>query len=246
MFVNAFFLLLPALALAQSNSTLIPPPPNGLSGESNYWLQSNGDLLHQVQALISITDDFHYNETGVTFLLQVFGPLLNNPALVNYQAIGISADGSNDQLGCLADGFNSYLNFTSIKSDSLANLTGNTIPGGTNMSITLNTSSTGQLASVDFEILMGGKTLKDTITLDSNSTSSIAAVEFNIIGLTGTGGFTSGAGSVLISAADPIIAVNSLPNFIGNIVTGGTGNSRYSQLFPGNGKDGVAQNFNIS
>jgi hypothetical protein len=245
MFLLAFFLL-PTFALAQSTSSLVPPPSSGLAGVSNYFLQNDGHLLHQVQANISIKDDLVFNETGTTFLLQVFGPLLNNSAAVDYQQIVISVDGANGHLSCSVTSFNSSLKLVDFEIKTMANLTDNTkVPGGTNISMTFNTDSKGLLTSVDFDVSIQGKKLKDKITLKSKTSSAIAALEFNIVGATANGSFTSGSGTVQISSADPITPVNSAPEFVKDIESGAGGNSQYSQMFAGSSKV-VAQNFNVS
>jgi hypothetical protein len=137
MFLLAFFLLLPTILV---KSDLLPPPSTGLTGASNYFLQNDGNLIHQVQTKISIKDDFVFSDGGLLFILQVFGPLLDNPAAVEYQGIGLFGE-ANGTFSFLVetftvDAFNKSEDLVISKFQTMANLTKNTIPGGTNMTMT--------------------------------------------------------------------------------------------------------------
>jgi hypothetical protein len=175
----AFSLLLTSFALAQSSSSLVPPPSNGLVGGSNYYLQNGRNLLHQVEVKISIKEDLVFDVgNGTVFMLQVFGPLLDDPAEINYQQIFVAAVGGNF-LSCAYKTFNSLFEPVSIEHIPVVtsqNIT--TLPAGTEIFITLNTNVQlgSSIVSIDFGIFINGETLSATIPANIIGTSAIAAL----------------------------------------------------------------------
>jgi len=242
----AYCLLLPLVQAAASK--LVPAPKGGLFSQSNYFLQDDGKVLPQIQANLTIKDDFVTSDTGVAFCLNGYGPTLDKSTIV-YQQICVESFPPRSDLWCVLTTF-TQTNTAFAQQFELAVLDDpHTIPAGTEMVMSFTTDNDGTVTGAKFQVLVNGKQSTNEIEIinngsNANVTGKITAFTFIIGGTSDTGSFSGGSGTVDLSSDNAIEATAIQPGGLLNEIAQAGGNSDYSQMFAGK-SESLAQNFGV-
>jgi hypothetical protein len=224
----------------------IVPPPAGLTGNVNYFLDAGGNALTGFSATIEFSVDFTSSSNGYSF--QLNGYSTEGPAITTeWQQFVIYASPGSTQLWARIDTWNG----TSLSDElnridvALATLPSASIPVGYSFKITLTYTNdgTGTVTGANYAVtdnngnnvgsasitIVGQKLRTTGLPATSANLAPLAAVTFNIGGDYGGNDSTlsSGAGTITCNAA--------------NFLSAATNELGYTDF-----DDGAAENANIT
>jgi len=210
----------------------IVPPPAGLTGNVNYFLDASGSAITGLSATIEFSVDFVSSSNGYSF--QLNGYSTEGPAITTeWQQFVIYASPSSTQLWARIDtwsgtALSDELNRIDV---ALAVLPSATIPAGYSFNITLTYTNdgTGTVTGANYTVIdkngnnvgsasitIVGQTLRTTgLPATSANLAPLAALTFNIAGDYGGNDATlsSGAGTITCSADNFLTAVTNEPSY---------------------------------
>jgi hypothetical protein len=210
----------------------IVPPPTGLTGNVNYFLDAGGNAITGLSATIEFSVDFVSSSNGYSF--QRNGYPTEGPAITTeWQQFVIYASPGSTQLWARIDTWNGTalsdeLNRIDV---ALATLPSATIPAGYSFNITLTytTDGTGTVTGANYtvtdnngnnvgsaSITIVGQTLRTTgLPATSANLAPLAALTFNIGGDYGGNDATlsGGAGTITCNADSLLSAVTNEPGY---------------------------------
>jgi hypothetical protein len=210
----------------------IVPPPAGLTGNVNYFLDAGGNAITGLSVVIEFSVDFVSSSNGYSF--QLNGYSTEGPGITTeWQQFVIYASPGSTQLWARIDTWNGTalsdeLNRIDV---ALATLPSATIPAGYSFNITLTYTNdgTGTVTGANYtakdnkgsnvgsaNITIVGQTLRTTgLPATSANLAPLAALTFNIGGDYGGNDATlsGGAGTITCNADNLLRAVTSEPGY---------------------------------
>jgi hypothetical protein len=218
---------------SDSYGTGVVPPPAGLTGNTNYFLNAGGSAITSLSATIEFSVDFVSTSNGYSFQLNGFCTEGSGITTEAQQFVIYALPGST-QLWARIDTWNGTAQSDELNriDKPLATLPSTTIPAGYSFNITLTytndstgtvtganytvTDNSGDIVGSPVNITIVGQTLRTTgLPATSANLAPLAAVTFNIGGDLGGNYATlsSGSGTITCSADNFLSASTGEPSY---------------------------------
>lgn len=222
-------------AALYSGGPLVPPPPQGLISNYNYFLKDHGNNLRDVSVTINFDSDFRSSANGFGFQLNCYSEE-DTGIITNWQQYLIYvAPGSNQLVsmidnwgGSAADPSNPYWQVVNYQ-QAFATLPSNDlIPAGYQLTIALNydsndnvtgatytvTDNTGSVQAITNSVV-GQPLVSSSGTATASDLAPVVSFTFNIGGFLNstTAALTSGVGTVTYSSSSPLTPTPTEPMF---------------------------------
>jgi len=239
----------------------VPAPSSGLGSNSNYLLDNNCKSLTGLSVTINVTQDI-VGSDGFGFQVNAYSAKSDYDGGQQY-LIFLDPHSSPAQLYCMVDNWTEDPKLSQIINHivGLATLPSQKLPAGYQLKISLENDSSGNITGATYVVVdNNGKTIgNQTITLlslnlvsgakvTSADLAPIVAFQLDFVDYLngGTTTLSSGAGTIVYSAPNPMTVLNSEPSCVDwNYSTVEKANSSYGVL-PAHQNQTFTQSFQMS